>query len=83
MGPSVSVFNVLTIPRTDFIAWLAIPVLNPLEVISTITTPLVSEPVPAVVGTIRGVRSGLKANGEGCLACIQWPELFSDWQALA
>ncbi len=44
-----------TMPNTGFIARLAMPVLNEREVISRIAVPVVSEPVPAVVGTaIRG-----------------------------
>lgn len=46
-----------TTPRTGFNARLAIPVLNALEVISKIAVPVVSEPVPAVVGT---AMSGLR-----------------------
>jgi len=38
-------------PNTGFIARLAMPVLNEREVISRIAVPVVSEPVPAVVGT--------------------------------
>jgi len=55
----VSVFRVSTIPRTGFIARLAIPVLKLFEVISNIAVPVVSEPVPAVVGTIREISPGL------------------------
>ena len=51
----VSVFRVSTIPRTGFIARSAIAVLNLLEVISKTAAPVVSEPVPAVVGTIEEV----------------------------
>lgn len=46
-----SVLNVSTIPRVGFKARLAIPVLKDLDVISRIAVPVVSEPVPAVVGT--------------------------------
>jgi hypothetical protein len=46
-----SVLNVSTIPRVGFNARLAMPVLKDLEVISRIAVPVVSEPVPAVVGT--------------------------------
>lgn len=47
-----------TIPSTGFIARLAIPVLNEREGISRIAVPVVSEPVPAVVGiAIRGWRA--------------------------
>lgn len=42
-------------PRTGFRARLAIPVLNDFEVISKMAVPVVSEPVPAVVGTKKGV----------------------------
>jgi hypothetical protein len=47
----VSVLNVSTIPRVGFNARLAMPVLKDLEVMSRIAVPVVSEPVPAVVGT--------------------------------
>lgn len=44
-----------TIPRTGFIARLEIPVLKDREVMSRMAVPVVSEPVPAVVGiAIRG-----------------------------
>lgn len=46
-----SVLNVSTIPRVGFNARLAMPVLKDLEVMSRIAVPVVSEPVPAVVGT--------------------------------
>lgn len=45
------VFNVSTMPRTGFSARFAIPVLNDIDVMSRIAVPVVSEPVPAVVGT--------------------------------
>ena len=45
------VFNVSIMPSMGFIARLAIPVLNAIEVISRIAVPVVSDPVPAVVGT--------------------------------
>ena len=38
-------------PRVGFIARLAMPVLKDREVISRIAVPVVSDPVPAVVGT--------------------------------
>ena len=44
-------------PRTGFIARLAIPVLKERDVMSRIAVPVVSEPVPAVVGiAMRGFR---------------------------
>jgi hypothetical protein len=44
-------------PKTGFMARFAIPVLKEREVISRIAVPVVSEPVPAVVGTaMRGRR---------------------------
>lgn len=47
-----------TIPRTGFNARFAIPVLNEREVMSRIAVPVVSEPVPAVVGmAIKGRRA--------------------------
>ena len=48
-----SVLRVSTMPRVGFIARLAIPVLNDLDVMSRMAVPVVSEPVPAVVGTER------------------------------
>ena len=45
------VLIVSTMPSVGFIARFAIPVLNDIEVISRIAVPVVSEPVPAVVGT--------------------------------
>lgn len=44
-------FKVSTIPSVGFIARLAIPVLKLSEVMSRMAVPVVSEPVPAVVGT--------------------------------
>ena len=46
------VLRVSTIPNVGFIARLAMPVLKDLLVISKIAVPVVSEPVPAVVGTM-------------------------------
>jgi hypothetical protein len=44
-------------PKTGFMARFAIPVLKEREVMSRIAVPVVSEPVPAVVGTaMRGLR---------------------------
>ena len=42
-------------PNTGFNARFAIPVLNDLDVMSRIAVPVVSAPVPAVVGTIQCV----------------------------
>ena len=44
-------FAVSTMPKVGFMARLAIPVLNDRDVISKIAVPVVSDPVPAVVGT--------------------------------
>ena len=76
-------FSVSTIPRTGFIARLAMPVLKFLEVMSKIAVPVVSEPVPAVVGTIGKVSPVLEVNDEGGLTRDKGPKLLSDWQALA
>jgi hypothetical protein len=38
-------------PNVGFMARLAMPVLNDREVMSKIAVPVVSDPVPAVVGT--------------------------------
>lgn len=48
----LSVLYVSTIPRVGFIMRLAIPVLKDMDGMSKIAVPVVSEPVPAVVGTI-------------------------------
>ena len=61
----VSVFRVSTIPRTGFSARLAIPVLKFLEVMSKIAVPVVSEPVPAVVGTVKKVNQELGVSDKG------------------
>jgi len=74
----VSVFRVSTIPKMGFIARLAIPVLKFLEVMSKIAVPVVSEPVPAVVGTIEKVNQRLEVSKERGLTCDQWPKLLSD-----
>ena len=79
----VSVFSVSTIPRTGFIARLEIPVLKFLEVMSKIAVPVVSEPVPAVVGTIEKVRPRLEVNDKSGRTCDQWPKFLSDRQALS
>lgn len=58
------VLMVSTIPSVGFIARFAIPVLNDIEVMSKIAVPVVSEPVPAVVGTVRDrVRNALSPLG--------------------
>lgn len=45
-------------PRSGFIARLEMPVLNERDVMSRIAVPVVSDPVPAVVGiAIRGLRA--------------------------
>jgi len=74
----VSVFSVSTIPRTGFIARLEIPVLKFLEVISNIAVPVVSDPVPAVVGTIGKVSPRFELIGKRSLTCNQWPKFLSD-----
>ena len=80
----VSVFSVSTIPRTGFIERLAMPVLKFLEVISKIAVPVVSDPVPAVVGTIVYVISSeLRPNEKRRQTRDQRPKFLSDWQALS
>lgn len=44
-------FSVSTIPSTGFMERLAMPVLNDMDGMSRMAVPVVSEPVPAVVGT--------------------------------
>ena len=79
----VSVFRVSTIPRTGLSSRLAIAVLKFLEVISKTAAPVVSEPVPAVVGTIEKVRQRLEMNKRRGLTCDQRSKFLSDRQALA
>ena len=74
----VSVFSVSTIPRMGFIARLAIPVLKFLEAMSRIAVPVVSDPVPAVVGTIHTVSKRPGLNGKGGPTCNQWPKFLGD-----
>lgn len=50
----LSVFAVSTTPNTGLRARFAIPVLKAREVTSKMAAPVVSEPVPAVVGTENG-----------------------------
>lgn len=52
-------FRVSTIPSMGFIARLAIPVLNDIDVMSRMAVPVVSEPVPAVVGTEGDIRKSV------------------------
>jgi hypothetical protein len=52
----LSVFKASTIPSVGFMSLLAIPVLKFMEVMSRMAVPVVSEPVPAVVGT--GIKVG-------------------------
>jgi hypothetical protein len=47
----VRVFKVSTMPSVGFIARFAMPVLKFIDVMSRMAVPVVSEPVPAVVGT--------------------------------
>lgn len=62
-GVALEIIKRTTMPRTGFIARLAIPVLKDLEVISRMEVPVVSEPVPAVVGTaINGMRALVIGN---------------------
>ena len=44
--------SVSTMPSIGFIARFAMPVLKDMEVMSRIAVPVVSDPVPAVVGTV-------------------------------
>jgi hypothetical protein len=50
------VLYVSTMPSMGLRARLAIPVLNDIEVMSRIAVPVVSDPVPAVVGTTGTLR---------------------------
>lgn len=64
-----SVFLVSTIPRVGLRARDAIPVLNDLDVISRMAVPVVSDPVPAVVGT---VKKCLRCVSHTFIAFILW-----------
>lgn len=75
----VSVFNVSTIPRIGLMARFAIPVLKFREVMSRIAVPVVSDPVPAVVGTVRMVSWRLAGlDDRRTLTCDQWPKFLGD-----
>lgn len=58
----LSVFAVSTTPNTGLRARFAIPVLKAREVTSKMAAPVVSDPVPAVVGT----ENGLDDIGRDC-----------------
>ena len=71
----VRVFSVSTIPRVGFMARFAMPVLKDIEVISRMAVPVVSAPVPAVVGTVETERL-TKAPAcsvlKGSRTCDEW-----------
>lgn len=74
-------------PRTGLRAREAMPVLKFLAVMSRMEVPVVSEPVPAVVGTAMGRLCQLARN-DCCLASEQLTgnereKLLLDWQAFA
>ena len=79
----VRVFSVSTIPRTGFIARFAIPVLNAIEVMSRMAVPVVSEPVPAVVGTAHGIVNACRNSVDSIRTSDEWPQLFLDRQTLS
>ena len=79
-----AVFRVSTIPSVGFRDLEAIPVLKDFDVMSRIAVPVVSEPVPAVVGTYRGNKSDSVAPTTRCSnTCNKWSKLLSDWKTLA
>lgn len=65
------VLSVSTIPSTGFMARLAIPVLKFMEVMSRIAVPVVSEPVPAVVGTGQKVSTTSQPQRAYCVPAIR------------
>ena len=76
-----------TIPRTGFIARLAIPVLKERDVMSRIAVPVVSDPVPAVVGTnlsrlilLIALSSGHRRTSNHFLQCLLNGQSFADWK---
>jgi hypothetical protein len=75
------VLNVSTIPNVGFKARLAMPVLKDLLVISRIAVPVVSEPVPAVVGTENG--SELRSHNPKATTCDKGSESLSDRKTFA
>ena len=76
-------FSVSTIPRTGFIARFAIPVLKAIEVMSRMAVPVVSEPVPAVVGTAGDIVNTCHGSVDSIRTSDEWPQLFLDRQTLA
>jgi hypothetical protein len=80
----LSVFAVSTTPNIGLRARFAIPVLKAREVTSKIAVPVVSEPVPAVVGTNCLLRSYISGIALGpVLTCNERPQTLSDGETLA
>jgi hypothetical protein len=80
----LSVLRTSTMPSSGLSARFAIPVLKFMLVMSRIAVPVVSEPVPAVVGT--GWMSGtgtMHAKKTAVLTCDERAECIRDGLALA
>ncbi len=71
-------------PSIGFIARLAIPVLKDIEVMSRIAVPVVSDPVPAVVGTVRPHKpSHSKSQNVLVRTCNERAQLFRNRKTFA
>lgn len=69
-------------PSRGFNARFAIPVLNDLDVMSTIAAPVVSEPVPAVVGTGRRIKIDSQVKEDVGHTGNQGSQFFLDREVL-
>lgn len=82
----VSVFLVSTIPRVGLRARDAIPVLNDFDVISRMAVPVVSDPVPAVVGTVKECFCYVSHTCTQCILILttyQRSKLLCYWKAFS
>ena len=80
-----SVLRMSTMPNTGLRAREAMPVLKDLEVMSTMAAPVVSEPVPAVVGTGEDVNFSVSRGGIAVrqLASNERPKFVLYWKSLS
>ena len=70
-------------PSIGFIARFAMPVLKDMEVMSRIAVPVVSDPVPAVVGTVSLPSVERQHITRYVRTCNKRTQLFCDRKALA
>jgi hypothetical protein len=79
----LSVLRVSTMPSNGLSARFAIPVLNDMLVMSRMAVPVVSDPVPAVVGTFCRCVYYPPATSEEALTCNERSKSLRDRFALA